>query len=321
MANQGNAWAIVLAAGEGTRLRTLTTDRRGVTTPKQYCSLSGGRSLLQEALRRGRRLVARRRVIAIVAEAHRRWWEPSLAELPRENVVVQPRNRGTAAGVLLPLLSIVARDPEARVVLLPSDHFVEDEDILHRALRRAQAAMEEHGCEVILMGITPDAPEPDYGWIVPAADGGGSPMRVARFVEKPDPAKAIDLMRAGGVWNSFILAAPARALIALYERRLPDLLSAFRGALGDEPTAASVALAGLYAAIGDFDFSRDLLQGSETALRLMPVPPCGWTDLGTPDRVARCLARGLRPEARGERLAAGPARGLSLASAAAAALA
>src|SRR5262245_33382827 len=122
-------WAIVLAAGEGTRLRELTT-REGVPTPKQFCSLRGGRSLLGDALARATRVVPRKRVIVIVAEEHRPYWSTDLRGLPAENVIVQPRNRGTAPGILLPLLTVLERDPGARVAILPSDHFVEREPVL-----------------------------------------------------------------------------------------------------------------------------------------------------------------------------------------------
>jgi len=114
-----STWALVLAAGEGSRLRALTTTN-GVAVPKQFCSPQSGPSLLQEALRRAEAVAPRSRICTIVAEQHRRWWEGPLWSLPPQNIIVQPENRGTAAGLLLPLLlHIEARDPQARVVVLP----------------------------------------------------------------------------------------------------------------------------------------------------------------------------------------------------------
>ncbi|HET6373292.1 MAG TPA: sugar phosphate nucleotidyltransferase [Candidatus Polarisedimenticolia bacterium] len=298
MRDRGKSWAIVLAAGEGTRLRALTTDRTGVSTPKQYCSLRGDGSLLDRTLRRGRRVVPRSNMVTVVAAQHRQWWESALADLPEKNLIVQPRNRGTAAGLLLPLLSILSRDPEARVLVLPSDHFVEDEATLERALRRALSELERDRDGVILLGITPDAAVPDYGWIVPQESAGRPTLAVSSFVEKPDPDTAADLLEQGGAWNSFIFAARGRSLLRLYQRRLPGLLRAFHAALGEKPGELTPALIGLYEAIETTDFSRDILQGSEPSLRLLPVPPCGWTDLGTPARVSECLTR-LRGSARG----------------------
>jgi mannose-1-phosphate guanylyltransferase len=98
-------WGLVLAAGDGTRLATLTTDANGRSVPKQFCSLNGGRSLLEDAMHRARHIVPRDRLCAIVAADHRRYWQRTLWTLPSSNVIVQPRNRGTAHGILLAVLS------------------------------------------------------------------------------------------------------------------------------------------------------------------------------------------------------------------------
>ncbi len=112
---QDEHWAIVLAAGDGARLAPLTTDVGGYVVPKQFCSLNGGPSLLQRALERAQSIVPRERVCVIVARQHQsRWWH-DLRSLPAQNVIVQPRNCGTANGVLLGLLHILERDPLACV--------------------------------------------------------------------------------------------------------------------------------------------------------------------------------------------------------------
>lgn len=276
-------WGIVLAAGDGTRLRSLTQDHSGAAVPKQFCSLSGGRTLLGDALARARRVVPAEHVVVVVAAQHREWWERELDHLPRENVIVQPENRGTASGILLPLLSILERERTARVALLPSDHFVSEEHVLARAL--CQALDEAGDDAVALLGITPDRAETEYGWIVPATR---APVaRVATFVEKPGRADAESCLRRGGVWNSFLFASDGAYLLELFARRVPRLLADFVEAFRSEPRAQ--ALAELYAKLKPVDFSRDVLQGSEPSLRLRVVPACGWTDLGTPERVARCL--------------------------------
>ena len=99
----GNPWSIILAGGEGTRLRELTTTRAGVTVPKQFCSLAGGPTLLGETLRRAEGLSSRDRIVVVVSARHERFWKHDLRALPRENVIVQPEARGTAAGIFLPL--------------------------------------------------------------------------------------------------------------------------------------------------------------------------------------------------------------------------
>src|SRR5215471_12412530 len=92
-------WAVVLAAGEGTRLASLTRDAAGNAVPKQFCALNGARSLLEEAIQRARQVVSLDRTCAIVAKQHARHWRKTLRALPAANLVVQPQNRGTANGV------------------------------------------------------------------------------------------------------------------------------------------------------------------------------------------------------------------------------
>jgi mannose-1-phosphate guanylyltransferase len=284
-------WTIVLAAGDGSRLASLTAGHAGETVPKQFCSLRGGRTLLGDSLVRARATTPAERIVAVVAEKHRPYWFDELDCLPPENVLVQPENRGTAAGVLLPLLAILERDPAACIAILPSDHHVREEAVLRIALLLALQYAEQHPTMICLLGLSPDSADSDYGWVLPR-DHESTLSRVERFVEKPGTELASFLMQQGALWNSFILAGSGQALLALYERRLPAMLAALSGARCTEPRARDEELRRVYDSLSPADFSRDLLQGSEAQLRVLAVPPCGWTDLGTPRRVADCLRAG-----------------------------
>ena len=289
----GKVWSLVLAAGEGTRLSSLTTTAGGVSVPKQFCSLRGGASLLEETLSRGEAATSRERVLAVVAEPHRRWWEGPLWSLPPENVIVQPENKGTAAGLLLPLLHIVGRDPHATVLVLPSDHFVEDEAGLLRILERATHLAGEDRRHVYLLGLAPRDADPELGYIVPATRISQTGARVQRFVEKPPLDTARLLMSEGALHNMFIIAASARALLRLYAARNPELLAQMAQVVEqdrrDTQDAAAAHL--LYPRLPTLDFSRHVLEGQEPWLRVLTVQDCGWSDLGTPRRVAETLAR------------------------------
>lgn len=288
MTNANHNWAIVLAAGEGTRLRELTTTR-GVSTPKQYCSLRGGRSLLGDALARAARIAPKKRTLVVVAEEHERFWERDLASWPRENIVVQPRNKGTAAGILLPLSVVLERDRGARIAFLPSDHFVAKEYVIESALRLALESLDEVEDGLTLLAISPDAPETGYGWIVPARSE--RLLRpVERFVEKPGAREAAELFAAGALWNSFLFAVKGQTLLRMYAERLPRLVREFEEAFAAQGSARAEKLAALYGSLETHDFSRDVLESSAAHLSLAIVPPCGWTDLGTPARVQACLA-------------------------------
>ena len=284
-------WAIVLAAGEGSRLRALTTTASGIAVPKQFCSLRGGASLLEEALQRAASVAPIERISSVVAEQHADWWRHPLAGLPPANVFVQPQNRGTALGILLPLLHIFERDPHARVVILPADHHVGEEAILTRALVQATAAARARPADIMLLGITPEEPDPELGYIVPAGDAGAVSAPVAWFVEKPTAGEAKALIARGALWNAFIIAARASALLELFDRYDPNLLrrmrfAARRAIASGDP---STALVDVYRRERTVDFSRDIVQRYGALFRVLRVPACAWTDLGTVQRVTKTL--------------------------------
>ena len=291
MTNHDNRWALVLAAGEGRRLQGLTQTASGTVVPKQFCSLTGGLSFLEETVRRAQRVVARERICAVVASRHVRHWSRLLDSMPPRNIITQPRNRGTAIGILLPLLHIMQQDPRARILLLPSDHHVRNETRLAASLQTAMAPPDSIGADIVLLGIEPDHADPELGYIVPELGGKASLCAVSRFVEKPSPAEAQELIRQGALWNAFIIATDAAALLQLFERRCPEIVAKMRRLLQLRGTAncPSGSLTELYEELPDLDFSRAILQGQEQYLRVLAVPECGWSDLGTPDRVAAAL--------------------------------
>jgi len=287
-----NSWALILAGGEGSRLRSLTTDGTGLSVPKQYCSLRGGPSLLQEAVDRASAVAPLTRVVVVVASEHRRWWFSQLAALPTQNIVVQPENRGTAHGVLLPLLEIMVRDPDARVSLLPADHFVRDEPILARTLQRAMELSLVFRDDVYLLGVEPDEPDTELGYIVPAERPGAAPTPVVRFTEKPQLAEAQQLRSAGALWNVFIAAGTGTALLRLFGPRFAATRIRMETLLADSRASKrDRAWRDLYADLPTLDFSRDVLAEHAAGLKVLAVPACGWTDLGTPRRVEQALAR------------------------------
>ena len=287
-------WAIILAAGEGARARSVTRDCAGAPVPKQFWSPGSDGPMIRWALRRAARL-ASGRIVTVVAARHRPLWEAAIPAEVLADVVVQPENRGTGAGVLLPLLRVLQRDRDARVAILPADHAVEDEGVLIRTLQRA-FDLADRGRSALLLGMTPDLPDPAYGWIVSGEAHADGSRPVLSFHEKPAPGLARRLYRGGAHWSSFMLVAKARALLSIYERSAPSLVRSL-ARVYDRGFSASVngnsvaSLERVYSNLPVLDFSRDLLERAATELRMLAVPACGWTDLGTPDRIERWRRR------------------------------
>lgn len=284
MKNRLDSWGLVLAGGDGSRLQSLTLNDQGVAVPKQYCSLHGGTSLLADALNRGSAVAPRERLCAVVAAQHRQWWADGTIGLPDSNIFVQPHNRGTAHGILLSLVRIAARDPHATVVLLPANHYFRDEETIAASLRRAVVLAAENSDAIHLLGVQPDVADPELGYILPSLNARQRSRRIVRFIEKPRLGRARRLVGLGALWNIFIIAASIRTLLALYGPSFDATIAAMRNLNGPE-------LGKLYRTLPNIDFSRDILEGNEAKLRVLTVPGCGWTDLGTLDRIALLVRR------------------------------
>ena len=283
-------WVVVLAGGEGRRLQEYTTTPEGKTVPKQFCHFRDERTLLGATLDRALRIARRERVVVVVLAAHREWWEPEVVRLPRENVLHQPFGRGTAVAIHFALAHIQRRDPSARIVVMPSDHDFEDETTLLGCVANALHIAERFPLELVLLGIVPSHLDAEYGLIQPGTGRMHDSRPVRAFVEKPTLTLAAQLARAGALWNSFIFACTGGALRDVLDATLPWLGRTYRAHMierGGDPLAVNRMFEGLPVC----DFSHDVLERNAGRLRLVEVPPCGWTDLGTPARLAGWLVR------------------------------
>lgn len=291
----GQTWALVLAGGEGSRLRELTTVAGGTSVPKQFCSLVDGRTLLEDAIDRAHGVTARERICTIVSQHHRQWWSSVLNDAPRENVIVQPRGRGTGVGILFSVLHIAARDPFARLVIFPADHHVSREDVLHASLLDALRAVAAGEDAPVLLGLSPDRIDTELGYIIPdSAIETRSVRAVTQFVEKPDRDLARSSIAGGALWSTSIIVTAVSSLVRLFLQRYAVLtreMQAIVNAAINEttPGAGWQSLVAMYERLPAIDFSKDVLQLQPQALRVLSVPECGWSDLGSPTRLAETL--------------------------------
>lgn len=281
MQTQDHLWAIILAGGDGRRLKTFRVAESEIAVPKQYRLFDGQESMLQWTVRRAEAIVPRHRVVAIVAREHDSWWPGQLGSLEMNHVVIQSRNRGTAAGNLLPLLLVLKRDPEAVVVILPSDHYVENEASLLETICHATKVARYDQTGVVLVGIDVTQGATDYDWIVPGS----------AFREEPDLPTLQELRHEGALVNSLILAARGRALLELYLEAKPGLVEPFCPP-GKGCAFELEEMQAIYDKLPTCDFSREILERSPDRLLVHEAPSgYGWSDLGTPARMRRFLER------------------------------
>ncbi len=287
--SSGQRWVVLLAAGEGSRVRKLTSGPDGEEIPKQYYAWGGVDSMLRWTMNRSASVAPLNRTVAVVAGQHKRWWKDQLKDLPGDNILVQPKNRGTGAGILFPVLEILRRDPEATVAVMPTDHYVEHEPRLQSAIREAFEAVNKDRKQVVLVGIEPRQWENGYGWIVPSGPPRGI-QRVRTFVEKPDRSKGRKLMQSGALMNSFIFVGAAKAIHGMVADTAPEV--ARRLGIWQQAVQRTAArLDSLYEAMPTCDFSREVLERSCASLAVVRAHDCEWSDLGTPDRVLRYKQR------------------------------
>jgi mannose-1-phosphate guanylyltransferase len=288
-------WALILAGGEGVRLRPLIRQLYNEDLPKQYAVLTGDRSLLGQTLDRVGRLVSPQRTVVATMASHLRYLDRDL-RLSQDgpHVLAQPQDRGTAAAILSAAHWIQARDPGAAMIIFPSDHFVRDEATFIRHGAILSRFVERQPEWLVLLGVSPTGPEPDFGWIQPgermAAAGAAPIFRIRRFVEKPSIESTRAFWAAGALWNTFVVAGSVNAFIEAGRECVPRLeerlgrASAFRG-----PQEERWALGQAYALAPAANFSRSVLQMTTKPLAVAQMPDVGWHDLGTPARVLRMV--------------------------------
>jgi mannose-1-phosphate guanylyltransferase len=186
------------------------------------------------------------------------------------------------------------------VALFPSDHFVSDDREFIRHVDLAFDAIGTRPEMTVLLGITPHAVESGYGWIEPGevVTGRAPLFRVRRFWEKPGHEVAGELLRAGCLWNSFVMVARVSTLIGLVMVAMPEMFASFskiRDLLGTAHEAGG--LERLYQRIPSTSFSDEVLERYPINLGVLPVHGVEWSDLGEPQRVMDVLSRlGVHPE-------------------------
>ena len=288
-----NRWAVILAGGDGTRLRPLTRAIAGDDRPKQFCPILGNETLLDQTCRRVSRLLPTKQILTVVTETHESFYTPLLANVPANNLLVQPENLGTTPAILLALLRLAKIDPACTVAFFPSDHYFADDATFMSHVESAFSSVAANPDLIVLLGIEPDRPEVEYGWIEPVASiFPGSISRVQRFWEKPSESVAKRLMDQGFLWNSFVMTGRADAFLRTIQRAIPEFYSSFaalRESIGTE--AEGQAIRNLYSRIQPSNFSHEVLAARPNDLAVLPVRNVGWSDWGDPSRVLSTLAQ------------------------------
>jgi len=300
--NLASPWVrcgIILAAGDGTRLRPMIRRLRGDELPKQYVRFDGRSSMLEQAVERATTLIPEERLFTVVGRHHLAY-QDAREQLTRcgGSIIIQPSNKETAPGLLLPLMHLYKRHPEAVVAVFPSDHAISDGDLFMSYVDRAFHVVEQHPWLVVQLGVEPSGSEPEYGYILPGEvitrDDLSDVRAVVGFVEKPDARAAELLTLQGGVWNTMVMVFRAKTWLRLVGDVLPELYDAFRRvyhAIGT-PDEARV-IEEVYTTIRPVNVSAGFLSciasTTPSPLAVLPVRGVAWSDWGSERRIQASL--------------------------------
>jgi mannose-1-phosphate guanylyltransferase len=295
-------WGIVLAAGDGKRVEEFIQHALGTKIPKQYVNFVGRRSMLEHTFNRAERLIPESRILTIIGRHHLSHPEVrrQLFSRPKQNVIVQPANKDTGPGVLLPLMHIYKRSPEAIVAVFPSDHFIWEEDRFMDHVQLAVEKVADDPSRIILLVVEAQEPETDYGYVIPHEDFNHLDLygvrKVARFVEKPTVSVASSLVKAGGLWNTMIMVFKGRTLLQLFEKVNPSLHRHFKRVLDAIGTPAeSYTVNELYHKLEPLNFSKGILEKIAVffpdVIFALPVLDVFWSDWGSPQRLIQVQER------------------------------
>jgi mannose-1-phosphate guanylyltransferase / mannose-6-phosphate isomerase len=278
----GQLHPVILSGGSGTRLWPLSRAQH----PKQLLPLISERSLLQEA---ALRVADRKRFAApfVVANDEHRFIvaeQLRLAGIAPEAVVLEPIGRNTAPAIAVAALLLSAEDPDALLLVLPSDHAVSDVPAFLAAVDRAAVAARQG--RLVTFGVTPDRPETGYGYIrrgAAVADADGA-FEVAAFVEKPDRARAESYLAGGDYcWNSGIFLFPAALYLAELEARHPGIVEACRDAVAQAKQDLDFLRLDKAAFAEAESTSVDYAVMEHTRRAAVVPVAMGWSDVGTWD--------------------------------------
>jgi mannose-1-phosphate guanylyltransferase len=288
-------WGLILAGGDGQRLLPLTRRITGDDRPKQFCTVLGNETLLQQTRHRVSLLVPRWRTLLVLTKTHETFYSDEVAGLSSSSVLVQPCNRGTTPAILYSLMRLREMDAKAIVAFFPSDHYYSNEDAFVREIDLCYASAAFRRDAVILLGIAPETPEGEYGWIEPGIPLGNpvpnSVTRVSRFWEKPGTLAPV-LMERGCLWNSFVMVGHVNAFLNLVKHTLPSLVESFESIRPSFLTRSETTeVRDLYSVIRTSDFSRDVLSVEPDELAVLRGIGLGWSDMGEPSRVLSVLER------------------------------
>ena len=281
--NSSHFYPVILAGGRGTRFWPLSRRRQA----KQLLALDGKQTMIQQTVARLLPLAPAKNLWVITNGDLRPAIVRQLPKLPGKQVLAEPAGRNTAPAIGLAAYLLLRQDPDAVLGLFPSDHVIADEKTYRETLKLG-IEIAASGETIVVLGVRPTRPETGYGYIEVGAPAPSQSLRVRRFTEKPDAARAAEFLTAGNyLWNSGMFLWSARTLTRALEEHLPKtaaILAQIAATYGTRKFDST--LKKLYAKCENISVDYAILEPrsgkGEAGSRIFCVPAdFGWNDLGS----------------------------------------
>jgi mannose-1-phosphate guanylyltransferase len=276
-----HTYAVIMAGGGGTRLWPVS--RRD--HPKQLLPLIADETLFQTTVKRLEGLIPFERVFVVTVADQADELRRQAPSIPAGNFILEPAPRGTAAVVGLAAAVLHARDPQAVMAVLPSDHFIRNRDLFRLILHVAVEVARNDN--LVTLGITPTYPATGYGYIQfgdPLPDKYIYPVyHVRRFVEKPDEATARGMLRKGDhAWNSGMFIWKAERILDEIHRHMTELDAALEQIVKADPLQRDTVIDSVWHDLKIETIDYGVMERAER-VAVLPASGLGWSDVGSWD--------------------------------------
>jgi len=216
-------YCLIMAGGAGTRF----WPKSRVAKPKQYLSLFGEKSLIQESVQRFTNFIPEESIFIVSAKSQQAVLESQTSNLPKENLIFEPVGKNTLPAIGLAALFIAEKDPEGVMIVSPSDHLIQNEELFQQCIESA-ALIAEKEDGIVTIGISPKYPATGYGYVQTSDEIKiGQSIKsysVSRFVEKPNVEVATGYLKQGGFfWNSGIFVFKVSVFLKAVQAFSPEL--------------------------------------------------------------------------------------------------
>ena len=274
--NSKNLYAVIMAGGIGSRFWPVST----ADNPKQFHDMLGtGESLLQKTFNRLQSLIPSVNILISTNNRYKELVQKQLPNLKDLQLVLEPAMRNTAPAILYSALKIHAKNPDAVMLIAPSDHWIDKEEVFVNDLETAFSACQNQDI-LMTLGIQPTNPNTGYGYIQFKKEQ-STIKKVQQFTEKPKIKKAKEFLASGDyLWNAGIFVWSSKSILKAFKKHLPEMFALFNE--GEQVWNSDFEddfIRDTYPKAENISIDYGILEKSEN-VHVLPVD-IGWNDLGT----------------------------------------